>query len=198
MSHGRGLEELKHNNQNLQTENAELKMLLHEEKEGKQIFLRKLQAKDEALEKLQHDPCEVKSSSLNSCMFPNDDFAVFENHTIGIGSKLLKKMGYEGKGLGINGQGIVNSIKVEELPRQAGLGYVRKEVGECAKTASEPPKTDDEKPSSVLSKSTEEGKDVDFLSVSSSHSMISVGDVEIPTTGKSMRLLTRMRYKEEK
>ena len=32
------LEELKHNNQNLQTENIELKMLLHEEKEEKQSF----------------------------------------------------------------------------------------------------------------------------------------------------------------
>ena len=59
-------------------------------------------------------------------MFPDDDFAVFENHTKGIGSKQLKRMGYEGKGLGVNGQGIVNPIKVEELPRQAGLGYVGK------------------------------------------------------------------------
>ena len=33
------LEELKHNKQNLQTENVELKMLLHEEKEEKQSFL---------------------------------------------------------------------------------------------------------------------------------------------------------------
>ena len=45
---------------------------------------------------------------------------------------------------------------------------------------------------------TEEVKDVDFLSVSSSHSMIFVGDVEIPITGTNMRLLTRMRHKEEK
>lgn len=67
-------------------------------------------------------------------MFPDDDFVVFENHTTGIGSKLLKRMGYEGKCLGINGQGIVNPIKVEELPRQGRLGYVRKEVGECAMT----------------------------------------------------------------
>ena len=28
---------------------------------------------------------------------------------------MLKRMGYEGKGLGINGQGIFNPIKVEEL-----------------------------------------------------------------------------------
>ena len=77
-------------------------------------------------------------------MFPNDDFVVFENHTTGIGSKPLKRMGYEGKGLCINGQGIVNPIKVEELPRQAGLGYVRKEVGECTETVSKPPTTEDE------------------------------------------------------
>lgn len=50
-------------------------------------------------------------------MFPDNDFTVFENRTTGIGSKLLKIMGYEGKGLDVNGQGIVNPIKVEELPR---------------------------------------------------------------------------------
>ena len=33
------LEELKHNNQNIQKENVELKMLLHEEKEEKHILL---------------------------------------------------------------------------------------------------------------------------------------------------------------
>ena len=173
-------------------------MLLHEEKEEKHILLQQLQAKDEALEKLQRDPCEVKSSSLSSCMFPGDDFTVFENHTTWIGSKLLKKMGYEGKGLGINGQGIVNPIKVEELPHHAGLVYVRKEVRECANTADEPPTIDDEKPSLVLYKSEKEVKDVDFLSISSSHSMISIGDVEIPIIGTNMRLLTWTRHKEEK
>ena len=45
-------EELKHNNQNLQTKNVELKMLRQEEKEEKHSFLRQLKAKDEALEKL--------------------------------------------------------------------------------------------------------------------------------------------------
>jgi len=33
------LEELKHNNQSLQTDNVELNMLLHEEKEEKHSFL---------------------------------------------------------------------------------------------------------------------------------------------------------------
>lgn len=106
------MEELKKNKHNLQTENDELKMHLHEKKEEKQIFLQQLQAKDKALEKLQRDACEVKSSSPSSCMLPDDDFAVFENHTTRIGSKLLKRMGYEGKGLRVNGQGIVNPIKV--------------------------------------------------------------------------------------
>jgi len=130
-------------------------------------------------------------------MFLDDDFVVFENHTRGIGSKLLKRMGYEGKGMGINGQGIVSPIKVEELPRQVGLGYVRMEVGECTETTSEPPTIDDEQPSSVLSKSKEEVKDVDFLLVSSSHIMSSIGDLDIPIIGTNMRLLTRMRHEEE-
>ena len=130
-------------------------------------------------------------------MCPDDDFVVHENHTTRIGSKLLKRMGYGGKGLGSNSQGIVNPIKVEELPHQGGLGYVRKEFWERIKTNSKPPTTDDEQPSSVLSKSTKEVKDVDFLLVSSSHSMISIGDLEIPITGTNMRLLTRMRHKEE-
>ena len=96
------MEELKKNKQNLQ-ENDELKKRLHEEKEEKKNLLRQLQAKDEALEKPQHNPSEVKSSSPYSCMFPDDDFVFFLNHTIGIGSKLLKRMGYEGKGLDVNG-----------------------------------------------------------------------------------------------
>ena len=58
------LEELKHNNQNLQTDNTDLNMHLHEEKEEKHSLLLQLQAKDEALEKLQRGPCEVKSSFL--------------------------------------------------------------------------------------------------------------------------------------
>jgi len=32
-------------------------------------------------------------------------------------------MGYEGKGLGIEGQGIVNPIEVLEIPDYLGLGY---------------------------------------------------------------------------
>jgi len=39
----------------------------------------------------------------------------------------MKKMGYEGKGIGFNGHDIMNPIQLEELPRYARLGYVREE-----------------------------------------------------------------------
>lgn len=71
-----------------------------------------------------------------SCTSYDDDFASFKKHTSRIGSKLLKKMGYQGKGLRINGQSIVNPIKVKELPHYVGFGYVRKQVGECSKKTS--------------------------------------------------------------
>jgi hypothetical protein len=48
--------------------------------------------------------------------------------------KLLTKMGYEGKGLGNMGQGIINPIEVVERPRYLGLGYGEVEIGECSKT----------------------------------------------------------------
>jgi hypothetical protein len=45
-------------------------------------------------------------------------------------------MGYEGKGLGIEGQGIVNPIKVVERPRYLGLGYGKVEIGSSSKMGS--------------------------------------------------------------
>lgn len=42
-------------------------------------------------------------------------------------------MGYEGGGLGINGQGITNPIMVEGIPKYQGLGYGQREFGECSK-----------------------------------------------------------------
>lgn len=92
---------------------------------------------------MQHNKPEVKSDSSISCTFCDDEFVAFEKHTIGIGSKLLKKIGYQGKGLDIHCEGIVSPIKVEELPHYIGLGYVIKEVGEWSRTTSEKPTTED-------------------------------------------------------
>jgi hypothetical protein len=65
-----------------------------------------------------------------------DGFGAFEKHTRGIGLRLLTKMGYEGKGLGIEGQGIVNPIKAVERPRYLGLGYGEVDLGASSRMGS--------------------------------------------------------------
>jgi hypothetical protein len=59
---------------------------------------------------------EVCHENDPSCYFSshqgeNDSLNEFKEHTYGIGFKLLTKMGYDGKGLGINGQGMTNPIQ---------------------------------------------------------------------------------------
>ena len=43
-------------------------------------------------------------------------------------------MGFDRKGLDINGQGMINTIYVEEIPHYVGLGYGKGENGGSSKT----------------------------------------------------------------
>ena len=91
---------------------------------------------------------EVIHSKLSSASSSERCVGSFENHTRGIGSKLMFKMGYEVKGLGKNAQGIIEPILVEEepilveeQPKNFGLGYVKsngkdsKAMKACEKTS---------------------------------------------------------------
>lgn len=105
------------------------------------------------MEQLQQSYLEVKIDSPISYDSHDDEFSDFENNTIGIRSKLMKKMGYQGRGVSIKGQGIINPIKFKEFPHHVGIGYTRKEVGENSNIASNQPTIDDEIPSSQSSDS---------------------------------------------
>jgi tuftelin-interacting protein 11 len=82
----------------------------------------KVYEEKETLTKYMHEH-GLCNSSFSSNSSQDECFGVFQNHTRGIGSKLLLKMVYEGRGLGKHAQGIVEPIVVEERPNYRGLGY---------------------------------------------------------------------------
>jgi hypothetical protein len=120
-----------------------LRRLLRVFEDEKQKLQLELQAKDEILAKLQkvervEDEEESTmprrpSSTIDSQSVTEVCSVSESSFSHGIGFKLLTKMGYDGKGLGINGQGMANPIEVVEIPRYAGLGYGKGEVEECSK-----------------------------------------------------------------
>ena len=71
--------------------------------------------------------CEVEviHSNLSSVSSSKICVSSYENHIRHIGSKLMFKMGYEGKGLGKHAQGMIDPILVKERPKTYRLGYVQ-------------------------------------------------------------------------
>jgi hypothetical protein len=77
----------------------------------------------------------------------DDSFEILEQHASCIGLKLMRKMGYEGGGLGTNGQGIVDAIEAVVWPRYVRIDYVPNDIGESSKTIQEgDPRTATETP----------------------------------------------------
>ncbi|KAH8556495.1 GC-rich sequence DNA-binding factor-like protein-domain-containing protein [Umbelopsis sp. PMI_123] len=54
----------------------------------------------------------------------NKDFAKFASHGTGFGMKMLQKMGWQmGKGLGAEGEGIINPIETKQRPTRMGIAF---------------------------------------------------------------------------
>ena len=112
-------------------ESTELREKLFSMKEEKEEILqilhdmeRQLHQAQEALTKKMHEE-EVIHSNLSSVSSLERCVGSFEKQTGVLGSKLMIKMAYEGKGLGKHAQGMVDPISVEERPKNLGLGYVQ-------------------------------------------------------------------------
>ena len=88
----------------------EMEMQLHQDQEA--LTKHMLEAK-------------VNHSNLSSNSSTNRCVGSFQKHNRGIGSRLMLKMGFEGKGLGKHSQGMIDPILVEERPKRFGLGYVQ-------------------------------------------------------------------------
>ncbi|GLJ41078.1 hypothetical protein SUGI_0850500 [Cryptomeria japonica] len=77
---------------------------------------------------------EIKDTPCLIPFFDNNDASsgVFKKHTLGTSKKNITKMGYQGGGLGNNGQGIVQQMEVTIRPRFVGLRYNDRESLEKA------------------------------------------------------------------
>ena len=113
-----------------------MRRLLQEEKEDKQRLQLQLQATEEALKELKHKKYLVKPSSTalesttkvnnvdhSSVSFSHDVISVgnVEVPISGTSMRLLTKMGYKGGGLGVNGQGMTQSLEVIQRPKFVGF-----------------------------------------------------------------------------
>ena len=104
-------------------ESTELREQLVAMKEEKEEILQRLHDMEmqlhqaqEALTKNMREE-EVIHSNLSSVSSLERCVGSFEKHTRGTGSKLIIKMGYEGKGLGKNEQGMLIQFRLRNNPR---------------------------------------------------------------------------------
>ncbi|KAK4510637.1 uncharacterized protein ATC70_005069 [Mucor velutinosus] len=67
---------------------------------------------------------KVRSRSTMSTPPPGPGFAQFNKHSKGFGQKMLEKMGWTvGKGLGAEGEGIINPVETKLRPARMGLSF---------------------------------------------------------------------------
>ena len=66
---------------------------------------------------------KIRARANMSAPPPGPGFAQFNAHSKGFGQKMLEKMGWKGKGLGAEGEGIVNPVETKLRPARMGLSF---------------------------------------------------------------------------